>query len=62
VGSLWRSRRVWAPFVAAALCLAAAGWVGPAVSWLLIIASFGLCLDGVTLMWSRAGSLTDHRQ
>jgi hypothetical protein len=60
--ALWRSKRIVLPFVAASLCLVAAAWVGPAVSWLLVIASFGLCLDGLTLIWSKAGSLAEHRQ
>jgi hypothetical protein len=62
VRALWRSKRVWLPFAAAVVCLVAAGWTAPALAWVLIIAGFGLCLDGATLWWSKAGSLTEHRQ
>ena len=59
---LWSSKRVWLPFAVAALCLTAATWTGPVLSWLLVMGSFGFCLDGATLMWSRSGGLSDHRQ
>jgi hypothetical protein len=39
--------------------------VGPLVAWLLIIAGFGLIMDGATAMFARAvgtGGLTSHRQ
>jgi hypothetical protein len=62
VRAVWSSKRVWLPFAVAALCLTAAAWTGPVLSWLLVIASFGFCLDGATLMWSRSGGLSDHRQ
>lgn len=57
--------RYWAPLAAGLLVLVIAGFVGPVVSWILIIASFGLILDGVTKLWERAGgtgNLTTHRQ
>ena len=57
--------RYWAPLVAGLVVLVAAGFVGPVLSWVCIIASFGLILDGVTKLWERAGStgnLTTHRQ
>jgi hypothetical protein len=62
VRAVWSSKRVWLPFAVAALCLTAATWTGPVLSWLLVMASFGFCLDGATLMWSRSGGLSDHRQ
>jgi hypothetical protein len=62
VRAVWSSKRVWLPFAVATLCLTAATWTGPVVSWVLIMASFGFCLDGATLMWSRGGGLSDHRQ
>ena len=57
--------RYWLPLVAGVLCLVAALLVGAIVAWLLIIASFGLLLDGTTAMWERAGgtgNLSTHRQ
>jgi len=61
--ALWKRKRTWLPVMAAVLCLTAASWTGPLLSWVLVMASFGLCLDGLTLMWSRTGgSLTEHRQ
>jgi hypothetical protein len=62
VRAVWSSKRVWLPFAAAVLCLTAANWTGPVLSWVLVMASFGFCLDGVTLMWSRSGGLSDFRQ
>ena len=38
---------------------------GTLLTWLMIIAGFGLILDGVTKWWERAGgtgNLTTHRQ
>jgi hypothetical protein len=60
--AVWSSKRVWLPFAAAVLCLTAAGWTGPLLAWVLVMAAFGFCLDGVTLMWSKAGGLSEHRQ
>jgi hypothetical protein len=57
--------RYWGPLVAGFMCLVATSFVGPIVAWLLIIAAFGLILDGATAMFERAGStggLTSHRQ
>lgn len=54
--------RIWLPFVVAALCLAATRWSGTIVTWVLLLAAVGLLLDGITLLWSRSGSLTQHRQ
>jgi hypothetical protein len=57
--------RYWLPLLAGLLCLVVATFVSAAVAWLLIIASFGLILDGATAMWEKAGStgnLTTHRQ
>jgi hypothetical protein len=62
VRAVWKSKRLWLPFAAAALCLMAASWTGPVLAWVLVMASFGFCLDGVTLMWSKGGGLSDYRQ
>jgi len=32
------------------------------VTWVLLLATVALLLDGITLLWSRGGSLTQHRQ
>jgi hypothetical protein len=54
--------RIWLPFVAAAPCLAATTWTGAILTWVLLVAAIGLILDGATLLWSRSGGLTQHRQ
>jgi hypothetical protein len=57
--------RFWVPLLFALLCLGATFFVGPVLVWLLLIAAFGLILDGATVMWERAGgtgNLTTHRQ
>ena len=54
--------RIWLPFVAAALCLVATTWAGAILTWVLLVAAIGLILDGATLLWSRSGGLTQHRQ
>jgi hypothetical protein len=57
--------RYWVPLVAGAACLIAAALVPAIVAWVLIIAAFGLLLDGGTAMFERAGrtgSLYDHKQ
>jgi hypothetical protein len=56
------SWRVWLPFVAAALCLAATQFAGPIVTWVLLFVAMGLILDGATLLWSRSGGLSQNRQ
>ena len=57
--------RYWVPLVAGLLCLVASQFLSPVVAWILIIAAFGLVLDGVTAMWERAGgtgNLWTYRQ
>jgi hypothetical protein len=57
--------RYWLPIVAACGCLFASQLVPAQIGWVLIIAGFGLLLDGVTAMFERAGGtggLFDHRQ
>lgn len=57
--------RCWGPLVAGFACFIVTLYVGAAIGWLLIIAGFGLILDGATVMWERAGkvgSLTTNRQ
>ena len=64
VSSLRATKRVWLPFLVAALCLLATRWTGPALTMVMLIAALGLVLDGATLMWARsgAGGLAQHRQ
>jgi hypothetical protein len=57
--------RYWGPLVAGFLCIVISVFVGPIADWLLLIAGFGLLLDGCTAMWEKAGStgnLTTYRQ
>ena len=47
------------------LLLLATLFVGVLLTWLFLLAGFGLILDGVTKWWERAGgtgNLTTHRQ
>jgi hypothetical protein len=62
MASILAHKRLWLPFVAAAVCLAAATLAGPALTLLLIIAAFGFALDGATLLFSGAGQANEHRQ
>jgi hypothetical protein len=53
------------PIVVGVLLLLGTLWVGNVATWLMLIAGFGLILDGVTKWWERAGgtgNLTTHRQ
>ena len=57
--------RYWLPLVAGFVCVVVSLFVGPIASWLLLLAAFGLLLDGGTAMWERAGgtgNLTTYRQ
>jgi hypothetical protein len=57
--------RYWLPLVGGLLCLIAVGFVGAVLGWILIIAGFGLVLDGATATWEKAGStgnLTTYKQ
>ncbi len=56
------TKRLWLPFVVAALCLVATAWTGPILTWVMLFAAFGLIIDGATLLWSRAGGASQHRQ
>jgi hypothetical protein len=62
VTSLWATRRLWIPFVLAALCLLATRWTGPVLTLTCMIAAFGFVIDGATLLWSRSGGMAGHRQ
>ena len=53
---LWTTRRLWIPFVLAAVCLVATQFSGPVLTVVFMIAAFGFVIDGATLLWSaRAG-------
>ena len=54
--------RIWIPLALAALCLLAATWAGPILTWVLLLAAFGLVLDAATLWFSRGGGLWQNRQ
>ena len=56
------NKRVLAPLLAAGLCLLAVGSTGPVLTVVLTVLAFGFILDAVTLLWSRAGGLNQHRQ
>jgi hypothetical protein len=62
VALLLATKRVWIPFLVAALCLIAAGWTSPLVSYVLIVAALGGVFDGATVLWSRGANLTEYRQ
>lgn len=57
--------RYWLPLIAALACLIAATRVPAIVSYVLIIAAFGLIIEVSTKLFEqsgRGGRLTDHRQ
>ena len=57
--------RYWLPFVAGMACMIAVQYVGAILGWILIIAGFGLIIDGGTKLWEKAGStgnLTTYKQ
>jgi hypothetical protein len=60
-----RRLRYVGPLVIACACLIAAGYVPPWVTYVLIIASFGLLFEAGTAWFARAGGaggLKDYRQ
>ena len=62
MATVWATKRLWSPFVVAALCLIAATFCGPVLMVVLMICAFGFVLDGATLLWSRSGGMAGHRQ
>ena len=60
-----RSLRYWGPLILAVCCLVAAYYVPPWVTYVLIIAVFGLLAEAGTAWFARAGGtggLKDFRQ
>ena len=60
-----RRLRYWGPLIVAVACLVAAHYVPPWVTFVLVIASFGLLFEAATAWFARAGgtgSLKDFRQ
>ena len=47
---------------AAIALLVAALWAGTIMIWVLMLVAMVLILDGVTLLWSRSGGMSSHRQ
>ena len=37
-------------------------WAGTLMIWILLLVAMALIFDGVTLLWSRSGGMSDHRQ
>jgi hypothetical protein len=65
VRELLDAKRYWIPLVLACVCLIAAKIVAPVLAWVLIIAAFGLLLDGGTAWLAKAGStggMHDYKQ
>ena len=60
--AMWTSKRIWLPFLVAAVCLTLSGFTGALVGAVLVFAAFGFALDGATVMWSRAGHMSEYRQ
>jgi hypothetical protein len=59
---LRETRRIWIPFALAALCMVLAFFAGSVMTWVLILAAFGLAFDGATKWFAGTGHLEDHRQ
>jgi hypothetical protein len=58
-------KRYWLPIVAGLLLVIASCFAGPVLTWIMLTASFGLILDGVTAMMEKAGgtgNLTTYKQ
>ncbi len=62
MATVWATKRLWSPFVIAALCLLVATFCGPVLTMVLMISALGFVLDGATLLWSRSGGMAGHRQ
>ena len=60
--AVWASKRTWLPFAVAVLCLTVSGFTGSILTAVLVLAAFGCALDGATIMWSRAGHMSEYRQ
>ena len=63
--ALLRRMRYWGPVLLAFGCLAAAYYVPPLVTYVLVIASFMLLFEAGTAWFARAGGaggLKDYRQ
>lgn len=54
--------RYWLPLLAGLLCLIAASWTSPIVTYVLVIASFALLFDGATALFARAGGTGGMRE
>ena len=62
MGWVLANKRVVAPLLAAVLCFFAGGYTGPVLTLVLTVVAFGFIMDAVTLLWSRSGGLSQHRQ
>jgi hypothetical protein len=47
---------------AAVALLVASLWAGTLLTWVLMLVAMILIFDGVTLLWSRSGGMSGHRQ
>ena len=64
IGTL-RRLHCWLSLGVGFACLLVATAAGTAVAFVLFVVALGLILDGVTILWARAGAtggLPDHRQ
>lgn len=62
MATVWATKRLWSPFVIAALCLLVASFCGPVLTVVLLICALGFVIDGATLLWSRSGGMSGYRQ
>ena len=50
-------------FTGAVIALVVAAlWASTILVWVLMLVAMALIFDGVTLLWSRSGGMSDHRQ
>jgi hypothetical protein len=47
---------------AAIALLVASLWAGTLMIWILMLVAMVLIIDGVTLLWSRSGGMSQYRQ
>ena len=62
IRAILQTKRYWLPIAAGFGCLIVALSASATIGLVLLIAGFGLILDGATALFARSGDATDHRQ
>jgi hypothetical protein len=56
------NKRVWLPLAGAAVCMLAMIPAGSILTWVFLLATFGLILDAISMAWPRGDNATHNRQ